>query len=135
MRLEGTIQRVGKLWAVEIPALAAHTQGRSRKDAYVMALAWIRDILDRQDFPVEVYPGKEGHFEIGSEEDETLIALVIRRQREGHGVSLAQAAKALGQSSKTAYARYEQGKSVPTIGKLRQLLKAVGASDVVLRFP
>ena len=33
--------------------------------------------------------------------------------------------EALGQTSKTAYARYEQGQSVPTMQKFEELLRAV----------
>lgn len=133
MRFEGRIKKVGKYWAVEIPALAAHTQGKSLHDAYEMAKAWVRDMLDRQDFPVEVYPGKGGTFEIGSEDNETMVAFMLRRQREAHGLSLTDVAAALGQSSRTAYARYEQGTSSPTISKLAELLRAVGGIDIVVR--
>jgi transcriptional regulator with XRE-family HTH domain len=38
---------------------------------------------------------------------------------------LAEAADRLGARSRNAYARYEQGRTVPTVAKLDELLKAV----------
>ncbi|MHB1847073.1 MAG: helix-turn-helix domain-containing protein, partial [Deltaproteobacteria bacterium] len=53
--------------------------------------------------------------------------------REAHGLSLAEVSRRLGQRSRNAYARYEQGLSVPTIDKLEKLLSAVTGRDFVLR--
>ena len=54
-----------------------------------------------------------------------MVGLLLRRQRERSGISLAEAAERLGVKSRNAYARYEQGTSVPTVEKLNQLLEAV----------
>jgi transcriptional regulator with XRE-family HTH domain len=54
---------------------------------------------------------------------------MLRRQREKHGLSLAEVARRLGARSKTAYARYEQGRSVPTVEKLFELLAAVAPGE------
>jgi len=64
-------------------------------------------------------------FEIEGNKVNVLLALLLRRQRERHGLTLAEAARRLGQSSKNAYARYEQGRARPTVEKLEQLLKAI----------
>jgi transcriptional regulator with XRE-family HTH domain len=49
-------------------------------------------------------------------------------------VSLSEVARRLGSRSKTAYARYEQGRSVPTVEKLFELLAAVApGEDFVLQ--
>ena len=61
-----------------------------------------------------------------------MIGLVLRRQRERSGLSLAQAAQRLGVKSRNAYARYERGTSVPSVEKLGQLIKAVSEKDLVL---
>jgi transcriptional regulator with XRE-family HTH domain len=50
---------------------------------------------------------------------------LLRRQRQKSGLSLAEAADRLGARSRNAYARYEQGRTVPTVAKLDELLKAV----------
>jgi transcriptional regulator with XRE-family HTH domain len=60
------------------------------------------------------------------------LALLLRRQRERHGLTLAQAAERLGQRSKNAYARYEQGKSMPTVEKLEQLLQAIAPGQKIV---
>jgi transcriptional regulator with XRE-family HTH domain len=53
------------------------------------------------------------------------VALLLRRQREKSGLTLAQVAARLRQKSRNAYARYERGDAVPTIEKLEELLAAV----------
>ena len=47
-------------------------------------------------------------------------------------IALAEVAKRLGLKSRNAYARYEQGRSVPTIGKVSEFMSALG-SDFVIR--
>ena len=89
----------------------------------------IKDLVETMasepDFEVTVHPGSEDRFEIGANDVRTLVALLLRRQREKRGISLAEAAKLLEQKSRNAYARYEQGQTVPTIEKLEKLLKAI----------
>jgi ribosome-binding protein aMBF1 (putative translation factor) len=82
-------------------------------------------------FEVSVHPGSEDRFEIGANDVRTLVALLLRRQREKRGISLAEAAKL--QKSRNAYARYEQGQTVPTIEKLEKLLKAIAPDQLVWR--
>ena len=49
----------------------------------------------------------------------------LRRARQRAGLTLAQVAERLGATSVNAYARYEQGRSVPTVRKLTELFAAV----------
>ena len=58
-----------------------------------------------------------------------MISLLLQRQRQRSGLSLAEAAERLGAKSRNAYARYERGESLPTIEKLDQLLHAVSADQ------
>jgi transcriptional regulator with XRE-family HTH domain len=60
------------------------------------------------------------------------VALLLRRQRERQGLTLAEAAKRMGQRSRNAYARYEQGKAVPTVEKLEQLLEAIAPDQKIV---
>ena len=47
---------------------------------------------------------------------------------------MTEAAKRLGAKSRNAYARYEQGRAVPTIEKLCELVRALGpGNELVLR--
>ena len=60
------------------------------------------------------------------------MALLLRRQRESRGLTLAEAAERLGQRSKNAYARYEQGKAMPTVEKLEELLQAIAPDQRIV---
>lgn len=134
MRLYGRIYREGRHWLVEIPLLDAMTQGSTKKEAYAMAAELVETLVGRAGFKARVYPGRRGEFELGASPTRLLVALMLRRQREASGLSLAEVASRLGAKSRNTYARYEQGVSVPTIEKLNQLLRVVTSGrDVVLQ--
>ena len=125
MRFAGRVFKVGKFWAVEVPILELVTQGRTKKEALEMIADAVESLVNKRDFKVDVFPGSADHFEIGSTDQATLTALLLRRARQSAGLSLAQVAERLGSPSLNAYARYEQGRSVPTVQKLSQLFAAV----------
>lgn len=125
MRFAGRVFRVGRYWAVEVPILDVVSQGRTRKDALEMIADAVESLINRSDFKLDVYPGAGEHFEVGSEDQATLTAFLLRRARQRAGLSLAQVAQRLGAASINAYARYEQGRSAPTVQKLSQLFAAV----------
>lgn len=132
MRFEGRIERDGRFWLVEIPAFDALTQGRTKREAYAMAKDLLETMADTPGFEVRVYPGGKKTFEIGANQLRVLLALLLRRQRERQGLTLADVAKRLGQRSRNAYARYEQGKAMPTVEKLEELLKAVAPDQEIV---
>ena len=134
MRFEGRMWRDGEHWLVEVPAFAALTQGRTRDEAFEMIQDLIETMANVPQFEVTVYPREGDEFEIGANDAKVLIALLLRRQREKHGLTLAEAAERLQQKSRNAYARYEQGQAVPTVEKLEKLLKAIAPDqDLVWR--
>ena len=93
----------------------------------------VETLADQDGFSVTVHAGKNGTFEVSSSDTRTMVSLLLQRQRELSGLSLAQVANRLGVSSKNAYARYERGSSVPTVEKLNELLHAVAPGrDFVL---
>ena len=132
MRLFGNVYEDGKFWLVEVPLLDAMTQGHTKREALEMAKDLVESLANRPGFSAVVHPGTGGHFEVSSTDDRGMIGLVLRRQRERSGLSLAQAAQRLGVKSRNAYARYESGTSVPTVEKLGQLIVAVSERDLVL---
>lgn len=132
MRFEGRIKRDGRFWLVEIPAFDAFTQGRTKREALVMAKDLIETMAGTPGFKVTVYPGSRETFEVGANRVRMLLALLLRRQRERQGLTLAEAAERLGQRSRNAYARYEQGKAMPTVEKLEQLLKAIAPDQKIV---
>ena len=132
MRFEGRINRDGKFWLVEIPAFDAFTQGRTKREAFAMAKDLIETMADTKGFEVTVYPTDRETFEIGANRIGLLLALLLRRQRERQGLTLAEAAERLGQRSRNAYARYEQGRAMPSVEKLEQLLKAIAPGQWIV---
>lgn len=133
MRLSGHASRSGRYWAAEVPILDVATQGRSLADAIAMVADAIEALLPHRGFRASVFPGRGGAFEVGGNDDAALIALLLRRARVRAGLSLAQVAARLGAKSINTYARYEQGRSVPSVAQLSRLYAAVGlAADFVL---
>jgi hypothetical protein len=134
MRFAGRVYKDGKFWLAEVPILDAMTQGRTRSEAFAMVTDLLETLVDRPGFAVQVHPGDDEHFEVSAADMGPLIALLLRRQRERSGLSLAAAAARLGARSRNAYARYESGNSLPTIEKLDALLRAVSPDrDFVLQ--
>jgi DNA-binding XRE family transcriptional regulator len=133
MRLHGKVYKDGRFWLAEVPILHAMTQGRTRTEAWVMAKDLLETLVNRPGFAVDVYPRQNGEFEVSASDMRSLIGLLLRRQRERSGLSLAEAAERLGAKSRNAYARYERGTSAPTVEKLSELLQAVApGQDFVL---
>ena len=132
MRFEGRIKKDGRFWLVEIAAFDAFTQGRTKREALAMAKDLIETMARTKGFKVTVYPTGKGTFEIGANRIGVFLALLLRRQRERQGLTLADAAERLGQRSRNAYARYEQGKAMPTVEKLEQLLKAIAPDQRIV---
>lgn len=132
MRFAGRVFKEGRYWAIEVPILGIVTQGRTKKEAFEMIADAIESLVNKSGFRIDVFTGKGDYIEIGSSDQGALIAFLLRRQRTKQGLSLSEVTRLLGAKSKNTYARYEQGKSVPTVSKLHQLLTAVSSSDFVL---
>jgi DNA-binding XRE family transcriptional regulator len=125
MRLAGRVFRVGRYWAVEVPMLGVVTQGRTRKEAFEMIADAVETLANKRGFRVAVFPGDGEYFEVGSRNAGVLTALLLRRLRAKQGLTLSDLATRLGARSLNSYARYEQGRAVPSIERLDQLLAAV----------
>lgn len=132
MRFEGRIKKDGRHWLAEIPAFDAVTQGRTKKEAFAMAEDLIETMADARGFRVTAHTAGGAVFEIEANHLGTLIALLLRRQRERQGLTLDEAAERLGQRSRNAYARYEQGRAMPSVEKLAQLLEAVAPDQRIV---
>ena len=93
----------------------------------------IETLVNKAHFKIRVFPGKGEYFEIGASDESALTAFLLRRERTKSGLTLAEVARKLGSKSLNTYARYEQGRAVPTVPKLSELLSAVASSkDFVL---
>lgn len=129
MRLAGHVFKSGKYWSIEVPILGIVTQGHSKKDSFTMIADAIESLVNKKNFKVDVYPGKKSYFEITSKNIAALTAFLLRRQREKHGLTLVEVSKRLGAKSHNTYARYEQGRSVPTIEKFSILLSVLSENN------
>lgn len=125
MRFMGRVFKSRKFWAIEVPILDIATQGRTKKEAYEMIADAIECLVNRKGFKVRVFRTEGDGFEIGASDQAVLTALLLRRERLKSGLSLEEVAARLGSKSPNSYARYEQGRSVPSVQKLTQLFSAV----------
>ena len=125
MRFVGQVFKAGKYWAIEIPILDIATQGRTKKEAYEMIADAVASLVNKNDFEVRVFGTKGRVFEIGASDQGALTALLLRRMRQKAGLSLEEVAARLGSKSPNSYARYEQGRSVPSVAKFAKLFSAV----------
>jgi len=133
MRFSGKVYRDGTHWLAEVPIFEAMTQGRTRKEALEMIEDWFCSMVDRAGFRVQALLVGNGQIEIVASDLEPMIGLLLQRQRQESGLSLAEVAKRLGAKSRNAYARYERGDSLPTVTKLDELLHAISPDrDLVL---
>ena len=134
MRFYGSVYRDGRFWLAEIPILDTMTQAHTRKEALAMVEDLLVTLAKRPGFTVDVHAGKNDQFEISSPDTRTMTSLLLRRQRERSGLSLAEVADRLGAKSRNTYARYERVTSAPTLEKLNELLNAVSPDrDLVLQ--
>ncbi len=125
MRFSGKIYKHGKFWLAEIPILDLMTQGRTKKETYEMVADMLESMINKEGSKIEVHKGSKNSFEVSSLEPKNMVSLLLQRKREISGLSLSQVANRLGTSSRNAYARYEQGRSIPSVQKLNELLHAV----------
>lgn len=109
------------------------TQRRTKKEAFEMVADMLESMVNKDGFKVQVYKGSKNDFEVSSLEPRHMVSLLLQRKREISALSLAQVAHRLGTKSRNTYARYEQGRSVPSVEKLNELLHAVcPKTDIVI---
>jgi predicted RNase H-like HicB family nuclease len=94
MRFTGRVLRVGRRWAVEVPALGVVSEGHTRKDALEMIRDAIESLVNKPGFEVHAFPADGNRFEIAASKDAPLVALLLRRKRLQAGLTLSQVAAA-----------------------------------------
>jgi predicted RNase H-like HicB family nuclease/DNA-binding transcriptional regulator YiaG len=126
MHLEVALRKAGSFWLAEVPVLDVTAQGRTRKEAYAMLKDAVELLVNREGFEVTVHvTARRAPVSLSANDLDQLIALMLRRQRQKHGLTLGEVARRMGASSVNAFARYEQGKARPTLAKLMQLIGAI----------
>ena len=133
MKFQGKAFKDGNFWLADIPFFELMTQGRTKKELLLMVEDLFITLADKKSFEVNVKCTKDGILEIGSNDNKVMISLLLKRKRQLNNLTIQQVAERLGSTSKNAYARYEQGKTLPGIDKLQELLNATGPySDFVI---
>ncbi|MBU6383301.1 MAG: type II toxin-antitoxin system HicB family antitoxin [Verrucomicrobia bacterium] len=129
--MEGKIWKDGKFWLVEVPALDAMTQGKTRKEALAMAEDLILEMTQSyfedeigKDFTVTILDYKKDVIGVAANDTRLFLALSLRRQREKSGSTIREASKRLRSKSPNAYAQYERGKTSISVDKYEELLSA-----------
>jgi hypothetical protein len=131
LSFEGHITKDGEFWLVEIPGLNLMTQGRIKSEAYKMAKSIVIDASGNLKLKIKLIKTGLNTFSLFSEDLDTLIPLLLKKQRQKAGLTVLQASKQLGSNSPNAYGVYEQGKAKPTLKKLDELLSAVNPEHAV----
>src|SRR3989338_687268 len=131
MEMEGKIWKDGKFWLVEVPALDAMTQGKTRKEALVMVsnlvLEMTRNYFKNEvskDFAITIVDYKKEVIGVMTNDNRLFLALLLRSQREKSGSTVREASERLGSKSPNAYAQYERGKTSISVDKYEELLTA-----------
>lgn len=136
MRLEGRVWRDegSRYWLAEVPLLDVMTQGTSKTDALRMIADAVEALVDAPHFRADARRTGALTFALGATPENALVALMLRRLREARGLTLMDVAKRLRSKSPNAYARYEQGRSVPSVAKLDELMRAIDpAAEPILK--
>ena len=133
MKFEGHVWKRGRFWLAEIPALEYVTQGYTREEAYEMAVDIVETGVDQKGFKATLERGSDGRFWISANQKTPLLALFIRRQRQRHGLSVRQAAERFSSSSPNSLGAYEQGKRIPSVLKLDELVRTLSPqADLII---
>ena len=89
MKLEGRIWKdvKTKYWVADVPLLDISTQGRSRKQALAMIEDAIPIEAEKEALRIQAQPSREpGVFTVSASDPDSLIALLLKRQRTCRGL-------------------------------------------------
>lgn len=138
MNIEGVLTppkgAKNKYWSVELPLVGIYTQGKSKKDAYAMAVDAVESLVNKPGFKAFCEAVDETHFLLGANDTAAFTAFVLSRIRTERQLTARAVAQTMNSTSPNAYARYETGKLVPKLDTLEELLAAIDPSiSVVIR--
>ncbi len=133
MELEGKVWKDphSSWWLVDVSFLDIMTQGKTRKEALIMAKDAItellkdsyQNLLDKH-FQITVTLYEDGVIGIGASDKTLLFAFGLKRQRIKSGSSIRDVTRRLKSNSPNAYSRYERAQVRPSLEKYAELLHA-----------
>ena len=131
MELEGKIWKDGKWWIVEVPCLNISTQGRTKKNAFLMIKDAVFELMKSyfsdlgEEFSITVHDYKGDSFGLTSNDSKLLLSFLLIRQREESGLSIRDVAERLSSKNPNSYAQYERGKMNFSIDQYEKLMHAI----------
>ncbi len=134
MKIEGTLKKAKNYWAASVPLLLVHTQGKSKKEACLMAKDAIESLVECKGFEVSVSMETSSTFTVQSNDEAKLIAFALKQQRNHYGLSVRDVVARMGLKSPTSYSQYETGKVNPTLEKISRLFYAINNDlEIILK--
>ena len=125
MRFIGKIhsKRKGeKYHSVEINELGIFTQGTDYEDCLEMAHDSLETLLN---IKINIAAHSLTTFTVSSDDLKPLIGRFLSTMRENADLTIREVVERLGKKSPNYYAQYEQGKSLPGLDTLSDLIKAM----------
>jgi predicted RNase H-like HicB family nuclease len=136
MELEGKIWKEGKWWVVEVPCLNLTSQGKTKKDAFLMIKDAVLELIKSyfsdlsEEFNITVHDYKDDIFGLTSNDNKILLSFLLIRQREESGLSIRDVAERLSSKSPNSYAQYEKGKMNFSIDQYEKLMHAINPKRI-----
>ena len=128
MELEGRIWKDGKWWIIEVPCLNIATQGKTRKEAFLMiqdaVFELVKSYLNKK-CKITIHDYKGESFGLTSNDSKSLLSLLLIRQREESGLSIRDVAQRLSSKNPNSYAQYEKGRINFSIDQYEKLMHAI----------
>ena len=135
MELEGKIWKNKNHWLVEVSSLDIMTQGETREEALFMIKDAITEYLkyyfecDLNEFNLTINEYRKSVIGITANNNNILLSLSLRRQREKSGSTIREASERLGSKSPNSYAQYEKGKTSFSLDQYEKLLQAANPGN------
>lgn len=82
MRFTCNISKDGDIWFVDIPTINASTQGRTKTEAYKMAVDLVENFINDASFQASVCNITDDAFEISGSNEASMRALVTKRNKD-----------------------------------------------------
>jgi predicted RNase H-like HicB family nuclease len=136
MELEGKIWKEGRWWIVEVPCLNITSQGRTKKDAFLMIKDAVFELMQSyfsnlsEEFNITVHDYKGDSFGLTSNDNKLLLSFLLIRQREESGLSIRDVAERLSSKNPNSYAQYERGKMNFSIDQYEKLMHAINPKRI-----
>lgn len=88
MELEGKVWKDGRFWVIEVPCLNVSTQGKTKKEAFLMIEDAVFELMKSyfgkrsNDFKISINKYEDGKFGLTSSDNKLLLSFLFIRQRE-----------------------------------------------------